>query len=68
MCLFATVLISDTSLRLRFSQMISDYFTTNIGVLQGDSLFPILFNIYLEAALHNLIIFHLLMVFRKKLQ
>ncbi|XP_065197641.1 uncharacterized protein LOC135829165 [Sycon ciliatum] len=46
-------LISDTNLAVRLGTETSSSFSTNIGTPQGDSLSPILFVIYLEAALQD---------------
>ena len=48
------LLLKDTTMQLRFNQELSEAFLTNIGITQGDGLSPILFNIYLEAALRDL--------------
>ena len=44
-------LLSDTCLKIRYGDKLSDNFPTNIGVPQGDSLSPVLFNVFLENAL-----------------
>ena len=48
------LLLTDTSLSVIHGTSEQDPFQTNIGSPQGDSLSPILFNIYLEAALRDL--------------
>lgn len=48
------VLLSNTSLKIRFNGIITDAFNSNIGSPQGDALSPILFAIYLEYALRLL--------------
>lgn len=49
-----SVLLSKTSMKLQFNRTISETFDTNVGVPQGDSLSPVLFVIYLEAAMRDL--------------
>jgi len=46
-------LISNTHLQVRVGSQESDSFATTVGTPQGDSLSPILFIIYLEAALRD---------------
>ena len=46
-----TYLLSDTTLQTRIQGVLSTPFSTSIGTPQGDALSPILFIIYLEAAL-----------------
>ena len=48
------LLLADTSLELRLSTGECHAFATSIGTPQGDSLSPVLFTIYLEAALRDL--------------
>ncbi len=43
-----SILLCNTTLPLRLDNKLSDAFTANVGVPQGDSLSPILFTIYLE--------------------
>ena len=47
-------LFNDKSNQIRLDKILGDRFLSIIGVLQGDSLSPILFIIYLQAALKNL--------------
>ena len=47
-------LLSDTSNQIRLDGILGDTFLSIIGVPQGDSLSPILFIIYLQAALKDL--------------
>jgi len=48
------LLIADTKLAVRVGSDLSDYFTTTIGTPQGDSISPVLFIVYLEAALRSI--------------
>jgi len=48
------VLLSNTSLSVRLGKDLSSKFNTTIGTPQGDALSPVLFVIYLEAALREL--------------
>lgn len=48
------LLLKDTTMQLRFNQVLFEVFKTNIGITQGDGLSPLLFNIYLEAAIRDL--------------
>jgi len=48
------LLLSNTSLKVRFNGIVTDAFNSNIGSPQGDALSPILFAIYLEHALRLL--------------
>ena len=48
------LLLRDTTMQLRFNQVLYKAFETNIGITQGDGLSPLLFNIYLEAAIRDL--------------
>lgn len=48
------LLLADTNNQIRLDGMLGDVFSTATGVPQGDSLSPILFAIYLEAALRDL--------------
>ncbi|XP_029654042.1 uncharacterized protein LOC115227307 [Octopus sinensis] len=48
------MLLSETQLLVRIGPKESRLFPTNVGTPQGDTLSPILFIIYLEAALRNL--------------
>lgn len=47
-------LLVNTSLQVQFNGVMTEPFVTNIGSPQGDALSPILFAIYLEAALREL--------------
>lgn len=47
-------LVDNTTLQARVGRALSEPFTTNIGVPQGDSLSPVLFVIYLELAMREL--------------
>ena len=47
------VLLANTQLTVRVSNHLSNYFPTTIGTPQGDSLSPVLFTVYLEAALRE---------------
>ena len=47
-------LLSDTSNQIWLDRILGDTFLSIIGVPQGDSLSPILFIIYLQAALKDL--------------
>jgi hypothetical protein len=49
------ILLANTSLRVCFNGIVTKSFTTNVGTPQGDGLSPILFAIYLEAALRELL-------------
>ena len=49
-----TLLLTDTQNRIRIDSDLSDMFKATIGTPQGDGLSPILFIIYLEAALKDL--------------
>ena len=46
-------LLADTSLKVKLGQALSDPFTSTVGTLQGDGLFPIQFALYLESALRE---------------
>jgi hypothetical protein len=48
------VLLSNTTAQIKLNGKLSDPFKTNIGVPQGDGLSPVLFPIYLEAAMDDL--------------
>jgi len=48
------VLLADTQLQVRLGSATSPYFTTTIGTPQGDCLSPVLFVVYLEAALRDI--------------
>lgn len=49
-----SVLLKETTLEIQWNgKCIGDYFETNIGTPQGDSLSPVLFIIYLEAAIQD---------------
>ena len=48
------ILLSNTSLRVRFNGIITEPFSSNVGSPQGDALSPILFAIYLECAIRLL--------------
>ena len=48
------ILLSNTSLRVRFNGIITEPFSSNVGSPQGDALSPILFAIYLEYAIRLL--------------
>ena len=45
------VLISGTTLRVTVQDQLGEQFTTSVGIPQGDGLSPVLFIIYLEAAM-----------------
>ena len=47
-------LLRDTNLRVQIDGIKSDWFKTTIGTPQGDCLSPVLFVVYLEAALRSL--------------
>ena len=47
-------LLRDTNLRVQIDGIKSDWFNTTIGTPQGDCLSPVLFVVYLEAALRSL--------------
>lgn len=47
------VLLSNTNFTVRLGQQSSSIYSTNIGTPQGDSLSPVLFIVYLEAALRQ---------------
>ena len=49
------ILLANTSVRVCFNGILTESFTTNIGTPQGDGLSPILFAVYLEAALRELV-------------
>ena len=46
--------VADTTLSVRFEDVLEDPFTTTIGTPQGDGLSPVLFAIYLENAMRDL--------------
>ena len=48
------VLLANTSLQVEFNGVLTEPFASNIGSPQGDGLSPILFAIYLEAAIREL--------------
>ena len=48
------VLLTNTTLQVRIGRAVSESLETTIGTPQGDSLSPVLFVIYLEAALRDL--------------
>ena len=48
------MLLADTTLSVRFENVLADPFTTTIGTPQGDGLSPVLFAIYLEKAMRDL--------------
>ncbi|POM73362.1 Ubiquitin-conjugating enzyme E2, partial [Phytophthora palmivora] len=48
------LLLADTTLSLRSGSTTLNPFTSNLGTPQGDSLSPVLFTVYLEAALRDL--------------
>ena len=45
------ILVKDVTLRVKIGKTIGEAIKTNIGILQGDSLSPILFILYLAEAL-----------------
>ena len=47
------VLLTQTTLQVRIGNVEASAFVTNIGSPQGDSLSPILFNCYYEAAMRD---------------
>ncbi|KAK4308135.1 hypothetical protein Pmani_020165 [Petrolisthes manimaculis] len=47
------ILVEDVRLKVRVGKETSDYFTTKMGVPQGDCLSPILFTLYLAKALED---------------
>eukprot|EP00117_Sycon_ciliatum_P002356 scpid25615/ scgid4849/ LINE-1 reverse transcriptase homolog len=47
-------LISDTTVRVKLSSHLGKAFATNIGVVQGDPLSPIMYNVYAEGAMRHL--------------
>ena len=49
-----TVLLANTTLQVQFNGILTSPFSSNIGSPQGDALSPILFAIYLEAAIRAL--------------
>ncbi|KAE9335811.1 hypothetical protein PF008_g13319 [Phytophthora fragariae] len=49
------LLLADTTLSLRSGSTTLNPFTSNLGTPQGDSLSPVLFIVYLEAALRDLV-------------
>ena len=49
------VLLANTSIQVNFNGVVTAPFTSTIGSPQGDALSPILFAIYLEAAIRELI-------------
>ena len=53
-CRLICVLLANTSLQVVFNGITTEPFASNIGSTQGDALSPLLFAIYLEAAMREL--------------
>ena len=49
------IMLSNTSLQVQFNNVLTAPFSSNIGTPQGDGLSPLLFAIYLEAAVQDLL-------------
>ena len=52
--LLIRILLCNTSMQVQFNGILAEPFESNIGSPQGDALSPILFAIYLEAAIREL--------------
>ena len=48
------ILLADTKLQIKIDNSLSDWFITTVGIPQGDSISPVLFVIYFEAAIREI--------------